>query len=390
MVTENKNQQLNTELTQTTEKLAQTVDQYEDQIKDLQKNHSEKMARERAAFKNKIKNANLTAKEKAKQLEEFNRQAAEKTKALGSQIAALQGELTEAQKRENAKSQENAKLAGELKATSDKLNKTVGDYESQMKNMQAAHAEKMAREKAAFEGKLAAANLSALEKAKQLSEFNRQAKEKDAAMARELGGLRGELAAAKERADARAKLARDIAAALKKAGVEADVNGNTGDVVVSFGKDYFDSGSAELKPTMAGVLQKFIPKYSESLFKDPKIASKITSVDIVGFASPTYKGKYIDPQSLSAEDQAAAKYNLDLSYKRARAIFDYMFDKDKIEYKNQQQLLSLVKVTGRSFFSEGRAPAGVTPGMSHKEFCSKVDCKQAQKVIIKFNMDDKK
>jgi hypothetical protein len=141
---------------------------------------------------------------------------------------------------------------------------------------------------------------------------------------------------------------------------------------------------------MMDVLKKFVPKYSESLFKDKKISEKITSVEIVGFASPTYKGKYIDPLSLSPEDQKAAKYNLDLSINRARSIFEYMFDTKKITYNNQQQLLSLVKVSGRSFFSEGRAPAGVTPGMDQKKFCSMVDCKQAQKVIIKFNMDDKK
>ena len=52
--------------------------------------------------------------------------------------------------------------------------------------------------------------------------------------------------------------------------------------------------------------------------------------------------------------------------------------------------IPLVKVTGRSFFTEGRAPAGAIPGMSQKEFCRKFDCKQSQKVIIKFNMDDKK
>jgi myosin heavy subunit len=324
-VTENKNQELSKDLAETSEKLVSTVGQYEEQIKNLQQNHTAKMASERAAFNKRVQAANLSAQEKARQLAEFNRQAAEKAKTLGSQIASLKDELTEAQERENAKSQENAKLAGDLKATSDKLQKTVGDYEGQLKGLAAAHEAKMAKEKAAFEGKLNAANLSGLEKARQLADFNRAAKEKDEAMGREMGKLKGELADAQARADARAKLSREIAAALKKAGVEADVNPNTGDVVVSFGKDYFDSGSSNLKPTMADVLKKFIPKYSESLFKDPKIASKITSVDIIGFASPTYKGKYIDPQSLDSEDQNAAKYNLDLSYNRARAIFDYMF-----------------------------------------------------------------
>jgi outer membrane protein OmpA-like peptidoglycan-associated protein len=319
------------------------------------------MARERGALEKKLKNAKMSAAEKAKQLAAFNKAAQEQANSLNQQIAGLQGNLADAQARADASERAKTKLAGD-----------------------------MARERAEFEGKLKGANLSVQEKARQLAEFNQKARDREAAAGREIASLRGDLADAQEKANARAKLANEIASALRKAGVDANVNGQTGDVTVSFGKDYFDSGSSQLKPTMAQVLQKFIPKYSESLFKDPKIAEKITSVDIIGFASPTYQNRYVDPHSLNPEDKAAVKYNLDLSYKRASSIFEYMFDTNKIQYKNQKQLLGLVKVTGRSFFNEGRAPAGAVPGMSQKEFCTKFDCKQSQKVIIKFNMDDKK
>ncbi len=372
-------EQVSQELAETTEKLDQTVGEYENQIKGMQESHQRKMAQEKAAFENKLRSANMTAAEKARQLAEFNRAAQAKNEAMGQQIQGLKQDLAATAAREQAKANEAAKLA-----------KAVGDLGGQIKGMQEAHEAKLAGERAAFEGKLAAANMSAAQKAKELADFNARAKAQTDALGKEIAGLKGSLAEAQAKAEARAKLSKDIAQALKAAGVEADVNPNTGDVTISFGKDYFDNDSARLKDTMAGVLKKFVPKYSESLFKDPKIASKITSVDIVGFASPTYAGKYIDPQSLNPADQQAAKYNLDLSYKRARAIFDYMFDTDKITYSNQKQLLSMVKVTGRSFFTEGRAPAGVTPGMTQKEFCAKFDCKQAQKVIIKFNMDDKK
>ena len=381
--TENQNQELSQELNETSVKLQNTVTEYNQQIQNLQEAHQKKMAVERAVFDKRMQAANMTAAERAKQLAEFNRKAQEQKNQLGQQIASLQSDLDGAKAREAEKSKENQQLAS-------KLEKTVGDYESQLKGLQETHAQKMAKERAAFEGKVKAANLSAAQKAAELAEFNRRTKAQNDAMAQQMASLKGDLAAAHERANARAKLSKEIAEALKKAGVDANVNPNTGDVTISFGNDYFDNGSANLKTSMAQVLQKFVPKYSESLFKDPKIAEKITSVDIVGFASPTYQGKYIDPQSLSPIDQKAAQYNLDLSYKRARAIFDYMFDTKKIEYKNQKQLLPLVKVTGRSFFTEGRAPAGVVPGMDQREFCKKVDCKQAQRVIIKFNMDDKK
>lgn len=318
------------------------------------------------------KNSKITREKAFKEIAALKKKSEQQIAELSSENAQTQAELSKISTALAAKETENQELT-------QKVEKTQSDFQA-----------KLAAERGEFEKKLKSANLSSLEKAKQLAEFNRQAKEKQEAADREIAGLKTNLAEAESKANARAKLAKDIAKALKNAGVDADVNEKTGDVTISFGKDYFDAGSANLKPTMAQVLEKFVPKYSESLFKDPKIAEKITSVDIVGFASPTYKGKYVDPQSLNPDDKAAAKFNLDLSYKRASSIFDYMFDTKKIKYTHQKELLGRVKVTGRSFFGEGRAPAGVTPGMSQKEFCTKVDCNQAQRVIIKFNMDDKK
>lgn len=381
--TENRNQELNQELTETTEKLEETISDYNTQIQKLQAAHRQKMEREKKEFEQKIKSARISSAEKARQLENFKRQVKEKNEVLNNQVKNLQDEITKAEARESAQVAENKNL-------SQKLEQTVGQYENQIKKMQESHSDKMERERAQFDQKLKQANLTVQEKAKKLAEFNKQAREKDEKLGREIASLKGDLNEARNKANARAKLSKEIAQALRNAGIEADVNPNTGDVLISFGKDYFDNGSSMLKPNMLDVLNKFVPKYSESLFKDPKIADKITSVEIIGFASPTYQGKYIDPHSLSPEDQKAAKYNLDLSYRRARSIFDYMFDTKKIEYKNQKQLLSLVKVTGRSFFTEGEAPQEATPGMSQKEFCMKFDCKKAQKVVIKFNMDDKK
>ena len=356
---------------------------------------------------------NIEKLKKAQQTSKMTKEKAYKEiaalkKKSEQQIAKLNEENAEVQQELSKINQELAQSQTENQELSQELTKTVSQYEGQIAQLQKEHDDKLARERGALEKKLKNAKMSALEKANQLAAFNKAAQEQQKVLSgkiaslqgemndvkakadREIAGLKDDLSAAQEKANARAKLAKEIAQALKSAGVDANVNAQTGDVMISFGEDYFDAGSAKLKPTMAQVLEKFIPKYSESLFKDPKIADKISSVDIVGFASPTYKGKYVDPQSLNPDDKSAVKYNLDLSYKRASSIFDYMFDTKKIQYKNQKQLLSLVKVTGRSFFAEGRAPAGVTPGMSQKEFCKKVDCNQAQKVIIKFNLDDKK
>ena len=131
---------------------------------------------------------------------------------------------------------------------------------------------------------------------------------------------------------------------------------------------------------MKKILKKFIPIYAKSLFKDKGIRKKISSVEIIGFASPTYNGKYIDPTSLDPKDRAAINYNLDLSYKRAKSIFNYMFHNDSLKYSYQKTLLSKVKVTGKSYFSEKAR------NVASDKSCATKNCKESQRVIIKFNL----
>ncbi|MAE57477.1 MAG: microtubule-binding protein, partial [Halobacteriovorax sp.] len=158
--------------------------------------------------------------------------------------------------------------------------------------------------------------------------------------------------------------------------------------ILAFGQNYFDTGKANLKGGMQKTLNKFVPIYAKSLFQDPNIAKKIKSVDVIGFASPTYRGKYVNPNSLDPKDKKAIEYNLDLSYRRARSIFDHMFDTRKLKFEDQKKLLPLVKVSAKSFFSgnkDRRMPAST---MSRREFCKKYDCKKEQRVIIKFDLNE--
>ncbi|MFN8846791.1 MAG: microtubule-binding protein, partial [Bdellovibrionales bacterium] len=169
--------------------------------------------------------------------------------------------------------------------------------------------------------------------------------------------------------------------------VKADVDERTGEVVINFGDVYFDNDSSKLKPKMKEVLEKAMPEYSKALFADGKLREKVTSVEVIGFASPTYKGKYIDPKSLDPEVRKAVDYNLDLSYQRARSIFQHIFDSERLTFQHQKDLLPLIKVTGRSFLAE-KLPNIRNP--SSKNYCDQHDCKKAQRVIIKFSFDDKK
>jgi len=47
-------------------------------------------------------------------------------------------------------------------------------------------------------------------------------------------------------------------------------------------------------------------------------------------------------------------------------------------------------VSGRSFFGEAkRLDRSIASGMPQKDFCKLYDCKKSQRVIIKFDLDDK-
>ena len=218
---------------------------------------------------------------------------------------------------------------------------------------------------------------------RQLSQQIGNLKDESERAQRQVSQLKGDLAKAQENLNARKQLAKVIQGRFQSGGVKADVDNRTGDVLLSFEGEYFDTGVSDLKPGMRTVLEKAMPSYAQSLFEDPKISAKIENVEIVGFASPTYRGKYVDPSKLNAKDREAVNYNLDLSYRRARSIFDHMLTRMQFQYK--QPLLKLVKVTGRSFLSEmNREPANE----GESTFCKKVDCAKQQTVIIRFKLKD--
>jgi chromosome segregation ATPase len=381
----------------------------ERKIAALRAAHAAKMAGERAAFDASLRASNLNAAAKAKRLAEFQGQADRQAQELQGKISALSGKVqqTEAEK---------AQLAGALASTQGALASTQAEAERKIGELRAAHAAKLASERAAFDASLRASNLDAAAKAKRLAEFqgqaDRQAQELQGKISALSGkvkdtesqlagaerdksryvasieGLKGDLARSQEIAQARQKLAQRVRENLAKAGIAAKVDPKTGEVTISFGEDYFNSGSADLTPTMRKALNDLMPVYSSSLLGDAKTADKIANVEIIGFASPTYKGHYVNPKSLAPADQEAVNYNLKLSFSRANAIFRHVFNPQKLSFKHQKDLLPLVKVVGRGFLPEGVKGEDIPGGLAENKFCEQFNCQRAQRVILKFNLKD--
>ena len=358
------------------------------------------------------------------QLQDVTQKSAAEKKSLLAKIqdaqakadadrASLQGKLADIQ----------GKSAAEKQALMGQIEAAKAGYQKQIADLQREGEAQMAAEKDAFDKALADSKATGAAKAAREAEFRKKAEGEAAALKGALAGLGGkvaeaekqladaktregryvasigdlkkqnqglgeELGRAKELAEAKKKLVNNIKENFRKAGIKADVDDKTGDVYLSFGDDYFDSGSANLKDSMQRRLEKFIPQYSNSLFSDPKTAENIASVEIIGFASSTYKGRYVNPMSLKPEDKEAVDYNLKLSFSRANSIFKHIFDPNKLQYQHQKDLLPLVKVVGRGYLPEGRSPAEIPSGISDKEFCKKYNCAKAQKVIIKFNLKE--
>jgi outer membrane protein OmpA-like peptidoglycan-associated protein len=312
------------------------------------------------------------------QLSQTNNQLSE----TNTQLAKTQGVL--------------AQKEGEARGLYNQLQKQAAEGQAKIDGLQERFEAEKARERALFDAKLNNNKaMSAAEKARRENEFKAAMASKErelggklAALGGQLKDTEGQLAKAKAEIEARKAVADEVKKGFAKAGIKADIDMETGDVVLDFGQAYFDSDSDHLKNEMKNVLEKAMPIYSKSLFGNPKLSDKITAVEIIGFASPTYQGRFIDPKSTDPKDKQAIKYNMDLSYRRANAIFGYVLDDDNMKFQHQKELVSLMKVSGRSFLET--LPAANRNVANATEFCKKNDCKKAQRVIIRFNVDQKK
>lgn len=368
----------------------------ENKIAKAQEQLDDKMAQLKDALRNK-EISKKSYESKLAQLQNDNQSRIDK---LNEQISESESDLKQSQARLGQLSNDLAKTKNELDTKSmevgdlkSKLGGIQGEYEKKMEDMKGQHESEKARDRAKLEGELKSAKMGAAEKAKRLADFEASAKAKEkelgdklAGMARDLGTKEKELKKAMEERDLRKDVANEIKKGFQKAGVKADIDLQTGEVMLDFGDAYFETDSAKLNGDMKSILEKAMPVYAKSLFGNDKVKDKISAVEIVGFASPTYGGKFVDPTSSKTKDKEALKYNMDLSYKRAKSIFSHILDDKTMEFDHQKDMYPVMKVSGRSFL-EVMKVKDVKPGT---DFCKVNDCKKSQRVVIRFSMDGKK
>lgn len=368
------------------ERISQTEKALEKRVQQLQASfRANKMTKK--AYEAQLAQARADGEARVNQLRSVNSQYQNQIEQATRQLDQVQGELQSAQSAL-------ANTQGELANTQGALSRTQGTLAATRGQLQQkqGEVEGLSGQLASTQGALAASQGQLRQKEGELQGLSGKlagAHAEKAALAGKLSSTQGELAKAKAEIEARKSVASEIQKGFAKAGVKADIDMQTGDVVLDFGQTYFDSDSDRLKREMKSVLEKAMPVYSRSLFGNPKISDKVSAVEIIGFASPTYQGRFVDPHSAKAEDKAALKYNMDLSYRRANSIFTYLLDeKQSGSFEHQRELLALMKVSGRSFLEVMKVQNRNVA--SAAEFCKQNDCKKAQRVIIRFSMDQKK
>ena len=305
-----------------------------------------------------------------------------------SQLNNTKGALVQTQVELEQKGQQISNLNTKLSAAG-------AETQAKMNALKAQFDANRAAERAAFEGALKnQKNLSNSEIARREAAFKAAGDAKSKKLESDLAGLagqlrstEGQLAQVKAELTARKNIAKQIKQGFDKIGVKADIDLESGDVLLDFGQSYFESNSANLTTDMRAVLQKAMPVYSKSLFGNQEVASQISAVEVIGFASPTYKGRVIDPNSNKPEDRDGLKYNMDLSYKRAKSIFNYILDNKEMSFQHRDALVPNLKVSGRSFLDLMKQDRSIA---SINDYCKKNDCKKSQRVIIRFSMDKKK
>ncbi len=398
--------------------LKKSKENFESQMQSARAEHEAQVARDREKYEQQIGAARATAAQKAQAARELKEKMNASEAEMNQKIAQLEGEqrqtagkLGQAEAQLAAKSRETERLMGDLQ-------KTQGEYERKLGEAKAEYAAGVARERGKLEGQLRAAKMTASEKAsaeaamrQRLAQAEKEMNDKIADLAGNLEGTKRKLASAEKqygdsigalqrtnqtlqrdlntsvtKLGAQRRLAAQLKSNLRAVGIDAEVDPKTGDLTISFGDEYFDTGSATLKPGMVAVVRKMMPVYAKSLFENAEIARKLDTVEIVGFASPTFQGRVVDPQSMAAADRAAVNYNMDLSYRRAKSIFDFAFDQRKIAFDKQKNLLPLVKVSGRSYLTADRAPA--SGGGADSDYCANNNCQKHQIVVIRFTLKE--
>ena len=173
-------------------------------------------------------------------------------------------------------------------------------------------------------------------------------------------------------------IASDIGAGLREQGVDAQINPESGNLVLTMDEAFqFKNNSFELSDSAKQKLKSIIPAYAQNLFANSSRASRISNISISGHASPLYKKKLADPKITSTK---GFRYNLNLSEKRAKEIMNYIFGDEIGYYPYKSSMKMLTGFRGKGY----REPIKKSLRTNTLEVCGPYDCGLSRRVEIGF------
>lgn len=271
-----------------------------------------------------------------------------------------------------------SKLEGQFKHTTAQAQKSEASLGSAMKSLKGLKAVKNS-----LEGELASL-AEKFEKATgkaQRSEAVLNARIKK--LQRKLVQRRIASVEANKRANYRGVLANKLAEKFRKANLNVRVNPKTGNIILGVGTKFlFRKNSDILSSYAKKTLKKIIPLYSATLLGDKDTASNISTFNITGHASPTYRGKCVNPKF---KNTRAYNYNLHLSSMRAESVTKYLFSTHSFDFVNKWEMRGLTNSVGKSFSEPILLNRSIA---SQKESCFGHDVKNSQRVELSFTLKD--
>ena len=136
------------------------------------------------------------------------------------------------------------------------------------------------------------------------------------------------------------KAVEELAEQLKEADINAEVDKMTGDIKIS-DLELFEVNSWTLSQKGKDYLDKLVPIYVNTIFKNPELNQSIANIIVQGHTdSQSFAG-------ITSKDEQFTR-NMELSLKRANSVAEYMF-KTQFDRTYSEDLRNKLIVEGRSF-----------------------------------------
>jgi hypothetical protein len=156
-----------------------------------------------------------------------------------------------------------------------------------------------------------------------------------------------------------------------------------GEVILPFKDNSFRRDDYVIQTPLQDFLRTIVPKYAKLLCGKPEHCKQIKEVKIGGHASPVYKGKYMSPEDESPVARYSQSYNLELSFQRAQAVFQFI-KFDMVFPHKSEFMKKLTNVSGHGYLKAKEVPE-IYIGKFAK-CADEYNCEQERYVVLTFQM----